>query len=91
LLEDQLLHEREAAAAVLLGPRETDEAGVEERVLPAAEEFVLFGARSSELPMDFHSRGMFVLSQARTVARRLPVLESVRDPFPLLKVGAPNN
>src|SRR2546426_6197065 len=45
LLEDQLLHEREAATAVLLGPRETDEPGVKERALPRPEELVRFDAR----------------------------------------------
>src|SRR5439155_12385577 len=60
LLEDQLFHEREAAAAVFLGPGEADVTGVEQRTLPAAEELVLPGARdlgaARRLPLARHVR-----------------------------------
>src|SRR5262245_11959769 len=46
LLEDQLLHEGEPAAAILLGPRESDESGLEQRALPDPEELVLLFARN---------------------------------------------
>ena len=45
LLEDQLLDEREAAAAVLLGPREADEPGVVEPALPLLQDLVRLDAR----------------------------------------------
>src|SRR5207249_10301736 len=60
LLEDQLFHECETTAAVFLGPRETDVAGVEQGALPAAEELVLSGARdlgaARRLPLARHVR-----------------------------------
>src|SRR5207244_11440638 len=50
LMENELLHEREAAAAVLLWPREADEARVVELALPLSEELVGLQARDLGAP-----------------------------------------
>ncbi len=84
LVQDHLLHEREALAAVLLRPREPDEAGVVERVLPAAQELVGLGARDvGRADLRFQSTGLLALSQARTRSRNASCSGvSVKSTFP---------